>query len=175
MSLLGVGKFDAFAIMGVTWKSLEAAMSPCYFHIVNFCMLHISKIIFKNVPSMNFTSLCLQITYKRMQPSTPTKKKTQRKIGKEAAGKQAAPKVPPMLSQGTTANPSTRNIPDLENVIGTSYSLAVSTTNYSCRSTKTLGHEVPVMTAICKVCFVTEGTIMQKAVRHLVVEDDTRI
>lgn len=61
-----------------------------------------------------------------MQPSTPTKKKTQRKIGKEAAGKQAAPKVPPVLSQGTTANPSTRNIPDLENVIGTSYSLAVS-------------------------------------------------
>lgn len=38
-------------------KEFGAAMCPCYVHIVNFCMMHISKTIFKTSLPLIFTSL----------------------------------------------------------------------------------------------------------------------
>ena len=114
----GDWKFDAFAIMGVTWRSLELqCVLATFTYWISVWCISVKLLYLQNVLFMN---LYLHCTCKYLQGNTTIHphKNSNGKLGRKLQVDKLHQKFPPMFFQAKTPRPSTRNTPDLENIIG---------------------------------------------------------
>ena len=62
-------------------KEFGAAMCPCYFHILDFCMMHISKITVSSKRPFHEFVLALYLQILTREYNNPPPQKQQWKIG----------------------------------------------------------------------------------------------